>query len=176
VLKIAALVLAAASATQTPALMTSSPWWEKVTVTLSGDGKAQSCNYETNLKVAASNTCEVSGAAKGFSASSTSSGSKEELTRITFERRFVPGAAAPADTSMTPGDTLLGKQVMALAIDGSGAVKACKVIDKGGELTPEYGCDEAQTEKFEAMASRTAAAHRMGYMTVLVYGHEEHVA
>ena len=136
-LKIAALVLAAASATQTPALKSGTPWWEKVTVTLTGDGKAQSCNYETSLKVAASNTCDVSGGAKGFSASSTSSGSKEELTRITFERRFMPGVAAPADTSMTPGDTLLGKQVMALAIDGSGAVKACKVIDKGGEMTPD---------------------------------------
>ena len=42
-LKIAALVLAAASATQTPALKSGTPWWEKVTVTLTGDGKAQSC-------------------------------------------------------------------------------------------------------------------------------------
>lgn len=175
-LKIAALVLAAASATQTPALTSNSPWWEKVTVTLTGDGKAQSCKYETSLRVPASNTCEVSGGAKGFSASSTGSGSKEELTRITFERRFVPGIAAPADMAMEPGDTLLGKQVMALAIDGAGAVKGCKVVDKGGDMTPQYGCDEAQTEKFEAMATKTAAGHRMGYMTVLVYGHEEHVA
>jgi hypothetical protein len=176
VLKLAALALAAATATQSPALMSGQPWWEKVTVTLSGDGAAHSCKYETSLRVAASNTCQVSGGAKGFSASSTGSGSKEEITRITFERRFFPGVAAPADTTLEPGDTLLGKQVMALAIDGAGAVKACKIVAKGGDMTPEYGCDEAQTERFEATAKTAAADHRVGFMTVLVYGHEEHVA
>ena len=126
-LKVAALVLAAASAAQTPALVSSAPWWEKVTVTLRGDGKAQSCKYETSLSIAASNACEVSGEAKGFSASSDGSGSKEELTRITFERRFAPGVAAPADANLQPGDTLLGKQVMALAIDRAGPSKAARL-------------------------------------------------
>jgi len=176
VLKAAALILAAASATQTPALVSGSPWWEKVTVTLSGDGQARSCKYETSLHMAAANACQVSGQAKGFAASTDGSGSKEELTKITFERRFAPGVAAPADATLDPGDTLLGKQVMALAIDHAGSVKACKVVDKGGDMTPEYGCDEAKTERFEAMAAKTAAEPRLGYMTVLVYGHEEHVA
>lgn len=176
-LKVAALVLAAASATQTPALSSSAPWWEKVTVTLSGDGKTQSCKYETNLRVAASDACQVTADAKAFAAGSDSAGSKEELTRITFERRFVPGASAPGQANMQPGDTLLGQQVMALAIDSRGAVKACKVVDKSGDMTPEYGCDEAQTEHFEATGTKTAAAEpRLGTMTVLVYGHEEHVA
>jgi hypothetical protein len=67
---------------------------------------------------------------------------------------------------------LLGKQVMALAIDAAGAVKGCKVVATGGEMTPEYGCTEAQTERFDTVAS----APRQGFMTVLVYGHEEHVA
>jgi hypothetical protein len=172
VLKVAALILAAASAAPTPALVSTAPWFEKVTVTLSGDGKAQSCKYETNLKAPAGNACEVTGDGKDLASSAGSSGSKEELTRITFERQFVPGGAQPGEANLQPGDTLLGKQVMALAIDGAGAVKACKVIATGGEMTPEYGCDEAQTERFEAAAS----APRQGFMTVLVYGHEEHVA
>ena len=176
-LKVAALVLAAASATQTPALSSSAPWWEKVTVTLSGDGKTQSCKYETSLRVAPSDACQVTADAKSLAAGSDSSGSKEELTRITFERRFVPGASTPGKAAMQPGDTLLGQQVMALAIDARGAVKACKVVDKSGDMTPEYGCDEAQTERFESTGTKTAAAEpRLGTMTVLVYGHEEHVA
>ena len=176
-LKLAALVLAAASATQTPALVSSAPWWEKVTVTLSGDGKTQSCKYETSLRTAPSDACQVTGDAKSLAAGSHDSGSKEELTRITFERRFVPGMAAPGQATMQPGDTLLGQQVMALSIDGRGAVKGCKVVAKSGDMTPEYGCDEAQTEHFEATGAKTAAAEpRLGTMTVLVYGHEEHVA
>lgn len=173
-LKIAALAVAAATATQSPALVSSAPWWEKVTVTLSGDGNAHSCTYETNLRAAAANACEVSSGGKAFSASE--SGSKEELTRITFERRFVPGVAVPGEADMEPGDTLLGQQVMALAIDGAGAVKACKIVATAGDMTPEYGCDEAKTEKFEASAKPASGEHRLGYMTVLVYGHEEHVA
>lgn len=177
-LNVAALVLAAASAAQTPALVSSAPWWEKVTVTLTGDGKAQSCKYETSLRVAPSDACEVSGDAKGFAASSDSSGSKEELTRITFERRFQPGVAAPVNANLNPADTLLGQQVLALAIDQHGAVKACKVVATQGDMTPRYGCDEAKTEQFEATGgAKTAAAEpRLGFMTVLVYGHEEHVA
>ena len=178
-LKLAALVLAAASAAQTPALVSNAPWWEKVTVTLTGDGKAQSCKYETSLRIAPSDACEVSGDAKGFAASSdSSSGSKEELTRITFERRFQPGVAAPVDVNLNPADTLLGQQVLALAIDQHGAVKGCKVVTTRGDMTPRYGCDEAKTEQFEASGgAKTAAAEpRLGFMTVLVYGHEEHVA
>lgn len=180
-LKVAALVLAAASATQTPALVSSAPWWEKVTVTMTGDGKAQSCKYETSMRVAPDNACQVSDDAKGIAASADSSdssaGSKEEITRITFERRFQPGVAAPVDARLNPGDTLLGQQVMALSIDPHGAVKGCKIVATQGDMTPRYGCDEAKTEKFEASAVRTAAAEpRLGFMTVLVYGHEEHVA
>ena len=173
-LKIAALAVAAATATQSPALVSSTPWWEKVTVTLSGDGKAHSCTYETSLRVAAANACEVSGGGKAFSASS--GGSKEELTRITFERKFVPGVAAPGNASLQPGDTLLGQQVMALAIDEAGAVKACKIVARSGEMTPEYGCDEAQTEKFEPTGRTASAEPQLGFMTVAVYGHEEHMA
>ena len=72
----------------------------------------------------------------------------------------------------------LGQQVLPLAIDQHGAVKACKVVATQGDMTPRYGCDEAKTEQFEATGgTKTAAAEpRLGFMTVLVYGHEEHVA
>jgi hypothetical protein len=71
------------------------------------------------------------------------------------------------------GDTLLGEQVLALAIDHTGAVKSCAIVGKSGEMKPPYGCEEARSEKFEANA-RTAAQLRHGFMTVLVYGHEEY--
>ena len=75
---------------------------------------------------------------------------------------------------MQAGDTLLGRQVMALAIDQGGKVSGCKVVATSGDLTPEYGCEQATTEKFETNAGRESPP-RQGYMTVLIYGHSEHV-
>ena len=89
-LKVAALVLAAASAAQTPALVSSAPWWEKVTVTIAGDGKSNSCKYETSMVPDASKDCDVVGDAKSLGAGTATA--KNELTRLTFERRFNPGA------------------------------------------------------------------------------------
>jgi hypothetical protein len=172
VIKLALLALAAASATSSPALMSSAPWWEKVTITIAGDGNPQSCRYESSRRAQSAQSCEVdSGAATGAGGHSAS----DLLTRITFERRFSPGAA-PASGALEPGDKLIGQQVVALAIVSRGAVSGCKVVATSGEMTPEYGCDDASAERFEASAKRSAAAEpKRGYMTVLVYGHEEHV-
>ena len=57
VLKLAALLVASAAATtavasSTDTLVSSSPWWEKVTVTMDGNGKPEGCRYETSLKPA----------------------------------------------------------------------------------------------------------------------------
>jgi hypothetical protein len=183
VLKTAALVLAsaagalgaAASATAPDTLVSNSPWWEKVTVTINGDGKAESCRYETSLKPADASDCDV---ASTPVAAAKASASKGEFTRITFERRFDPGAA-PAKRALDTGDTLLGGQVMALAIDPKGEVKDCRVVAAAGAMRPSYSCDDAAAEKFQA--SLAGAAHkapppeREGYMTIIVYGHSEHM-
>lgn len=170
---IAALTLASATAHSAVTLLPSSPWWEKVTVTISGDGKPQSCRFESSLKPNAAQSCDVVG---NEAAQATSPGAKDQYTRITFERRFKPGAQ-PDSGELRPGETLLGGQVMALAIDSRGEVKNCKVISESGSMRPQYGCAEATTERFEASAGspRTAEPRREGYMTVIVYGHSEHV-
>ena len=173
-LNLAALVLAAASTASTastPALKSSAPWWEKVTVTVASDGKPKSCSYETSLKPQATAACEVSGNAADAAAGP--SGAKDEVTRITFERRFNP--SAQPDAKVQAGDTLLGSQVMSLAIDGAGAVKGCQIVSKSGSMTPDYGCEEAKAEKFEAGADGSAGQSLQGFMTILVYGHDEHV-
>jgi hypothetical protein len=163
-------IAASASKAET-ALSSTAPWWEKVTVTIAGDGKPQACRYETSFNPAAAKECDVTG---DQAAMAESSGNKSDVTRITFERRFTPGTA-PANAEIQPGDTLLGRQVMALAIDAAGSVKGCKVIATGGDMTPDYSCKDAQTEKFEASAAKATAAGREGVMTILVYGHAEHV-
>jgi len=66
---------------------------------------------------------------------------------------------------------LLSGQVLALAIDARGAVKGCKVVETSGSVAPNYGCSDAATERFTA----SAAQSRAGYLSVLVYGHSEHV-
>lgn len=178
VLKIAALVLAsataalgvAASASTPSTLVANSPWWEKVTVTLDGNGKPEACSYQTSLKSAVDN-CDVD---SGQAAVATkASASKGEVTRITFERRFDPGKE-PAKPNLEAGDTLLGGQVMALAIDPRGMVKDCHIVATSGELQPQYSCSDATAERFQASVGGTQKEED-GYMTILVYGHSEHM-
>ena len=171
---IAALALASASAHSTAPLTSNASWGERVTVTVGDDGKPKTCRYETSLQPGAPQDCSASGS--GVAAGAGSSSSKDQYTSITFERRFTPGAT-PRTESLQPGETLLGGQVMALAIDGHGAVKGCKVVATTGGVTPDYGCDEATAERFEASSgsARATAPEREGYMSVIVYGHPEHM-
>jgi hypothetical protein len=170
---IAALALASATAHSPATLNSSSPWWERVTVTISGDGKTQSCRFESSLKPNDAQACDVVNS-DAAAASKASAGSKDEYTRITFERRFSPGTQP--ETPLQAGEKLLGGQIMALGIDGHGAVKTCKIVAQTGSMRPDYGCAEAQAERFEASAGEPhpATTHE-GYMTIIVYGHSEHV-
>jgi hypothetical protein len=169
---LAALLLIAAPATAAAPALSTGAWWEKVTVTMTDDGKTRSCSYETSRPSQKPKQCAVVGA-EGLGSHTV--GSKGEYTKITFERRFHPGAT-PLQEAVQAGDTLLGRQVMALAIDGGGKVSGCKIVDASGDLKPEYGCEEASAEHFEASAGAGAKATREGFMTILIYGHSEQVA
>ena len=175
-LKLAVLAAAAASATTSPALVSNAPWWEKVTVTIAGDGKPQACQYEASHPGTASSECEVEGAGSLATSAKSPTGAPDQFTKITFERRFIPGDSQPTKAEIAPGDTLLGGQVMALAIDKAGEVQGCKVVARAGDVAPDYGCDEATAEKFEASAGDHSAPPAQGYMTILVYGHQENLA
>ena len=164
---------AAASTKADSTLSPTAPWWEKVTVTIAGDGKSNSCRYQSSVSPAASADCDVVGDAKSLGDSAPAS--KDQFTRLTFERRFNPGSLAPEDAALETGDTLLGRQVMSLAIDAAGKVKGCHVISRSGDMTPSYGCEDAQAEHFTASAAKPGAATHAGFMTILVYGHEEHL-
>jgi hypothetical protein len=168
---IAALTLASATANSAASLLPSTPWWERVTVTISGDGKPQSCRFESSRRPEGGQSCDVVGDEAGLA---SSSGAKDQYTRITFERRFKPGAQ-PAANDLQPGETLLGGQVMALGIDSRGAVKTCRVVAESGSVRPQYGCAQATAERFEASAGTPRPEAREGYMTIVVYGHSEHV-
>ena len=168
-----AVAAAATTSTDSDTLVSTAPWWEKVTVTIGGDGKTQACRYESSLKPADAESCDVADSASAAKAGA-SSGSKAELTKITFERRFSPGVE-PASPKLQTGDTLLGGQVMALAIDAHGQVRKCQVVAASGDMKPDYGCDEATAERFDASAGSAQKVAREGYMTILVYGHPEHV-
>jgi hypothetical protein len=154
------------------ALESSAPWWEKVTVTISNDGQPRSCMFESSLRPDAGQACQVQ--ASQAAAARTAGGSKDSYTRITFERRFNPEWKPEANEAPT-GDMLLGRQVMSLAIGAKGAVEGCRIVDASGDMKPEYGCKEASAERFQAAATTEHAAPRQAYMTILVYGHSEHV-
>ncbi|MFL6722258.1 MAG: hypothetical protein ACJ8FT_10725 [Sphingomonas sp.] len=171
---IAALALASASAHSAATLTSTGPWWERVTVLVTDDGEPQSCHYESSFQPAGGKDCSV---VKSQAAAASSAGAKDQFTRITFERRFSPGAKPDAEP-LQAGETLLGGRVMALAIDANGAVKDCQIVATSGSVAPQYGCDELAGERFEASVGgvhNRAAAAREGYMSVLVYGHSEHV-
>lgn len=169
-LALAALFLASASVDASPALTFESPWWEKFTFTMTGDGTQQACSYQTNLASSGTQSCGDDGSQAPRQHNASAGGS---YTKITVERRFTP-ASQPDPLDVQAGDTLLGGQVLALAIDKAGTVQTCKVVGAQGDLTPPYGCDEAKTEKFDASAPRSVGAVRHAFMTVLVYGHEEY--
>jgi hypothetical protein len=164
-----------APASGSDALVSSTPWWERITVTVAGDGQSHSCLFESSLEPNGAKDCDVVGSeAVASQSSGQSSGAKDQYTRISFERRFTPGAQ-PASGDLQLGDRLLGRQVMALAIDAGGAVKGCKIVAASGVMTPDYGCAEASAERFQASAAKDSDSAREGTMTILVYGHAEHV-
>ena len=173
-LKLAALAFAASTTLATPAtnenpLDATGPWWEKITVTMTGDGKPQSCRYESS--VGGKDSCAVEGNdGKAVGKSDNS----EQFTKITFERRFAPGEKLPDAGKLHPGDTLIGGSIMALAIDAKGAVKGCEVVATSGGVKPDYGCEEAAAEKFAA-STNAPSEPKQAYMTILVYGHSEQV-
>ena len=169
---IAALALASASAHSAAALTSTAPWWERVTVLVADDGQARSCRYESSLQPAAGKDCTVENA-QASAAKEAGGPAKNEFTRITFERRFSLGAKP--DMALQPGETLLGGRVMSLAIDAGGAVKDCHVIATSGAVTPQYTCADISAERFEASAGASSTAPREGYMSIIVYGHSEHV-
>jgi len=176
-LTLAAVPVIANAATPLP----NAAWWEKVTIKMSGDGEARACQYTTS-RVGKSDGAdckvekEASAVAAQAASSPTESAAKDgTTTTITFERRFTPGTAKPAEADLATGETLLGGEVMALAIDHAGKVSGCRVVDTSGDTGVAYGCDEAAAEKFETAAAAAAGEHRLGFMTILVYGHNEHV-
>lgn len=148
------------------------PWWEKITVTMDGDGKTESCKYESSGEAQSSDDCALFSASMSNSESQTPASS--QFTKLTFERRFSPGAAIPTDVPLATGDTLLGREVMALAINGRGRVTGCTVVTTSGDLPPEYSCNDASAEHF-ALPGK-GADPRQGFFTIRIYGHSEHVA
>lgn len=170
-LSLAGLLLAAATATSSP-LTSASPWWEKVTYTISGEGAQQTCRYESSATAADTEACDDPASEPIAAAASGAAGA---YTKITIERRFTPGDQ-PDAAKLEPGDTLLGGQVMMLSIDEAGTVSGCRLLAASGDLRPAYGCREARAERFQASAARQAREVRRGFMTILVYGHEGHLA
>ena len=166
------LVALAAAATATPAypaLNASVPWWDKITMVMDSNGAEKSCTYETSLTPSASSGCETDDSGLPSKNAKTPNG---VVTKVSFERRFSPGEK-PEPGRLQPGDTLLGRQLIHLTIDASGAVQSCRVVDVSGEV-PDYGCKEAQTETF-VKAGAPRGDVQQAFMTILVYGHAEQV-
>ena len=171
-LGLVALALTAASAGATPSLTSNAPWWERVVYTIDDEGGQQSCRYESSFDGSARSCDDVGATGEAPPAAATSAGS---YAKITIERRFTPGGD-PDRGALHAGDTLLGGQVMALSFNSDGTVRGCRVVSASGDVRPVYGCDEARAERFEASAARATEAEQEGYMTILVYGHEEYIA
>jgi hypothetical protein len=138
---------------------------------MTDDGAQQACRYESSM--AGAKNCDDGDDSTPPSVQPAASGSTGTYTKITIERRFTP-AIQPDPLTVATGDTLLGGQVLSLAIDGKGSVSSCQVVGKSGSVRPPYGCDEARTEHFLASAASSAGQLHHGFMTVLVYGHEEY--
>ena len=170
-LALVAAVLAAS--TPTPMLEASVPWWEKITVTVDDKGAQQSCKYQSSLSARGAETCDE--AMASTIASPKAQGGSGAFSKLTFERRFSPGATLD-NGRLETGDKLLGQQVMFLTIDGDGSIQSCRVVGTSGDMLPAYGCEQAKSEQFRAEASAASDAPRQAFMTIRVYGHQEQIA
>ena len=168
---LAILAAALAATTPSPILEASMPWWERITVTVDDKGKQQACRYEASLSRAGEKACDERMAASVAPGRQSASG---RYSKVTFERRFSPGSQLDSGR-LQPGDQLLGRQVMFLTIDTEGSIESCDVVATSGEMAFQYDCDEARKEHFRAQASAGPGA-RQAFMTVLAYGHSEHIA
>lgn len=157
----AATALSAGSGQLLPA---QSSWWERVDVTLSGNGATQTCEFTASH--ARAEHCDAVKASVSEAASPASA----QLTKLTFERKFIPGDRAPGSVETDVGDTLIAAHMMELSIDASGAVSHCQVIASAGDERPDFGCEEAKAERYAA----TAGGSR-GYMTIAVSAHREQI-
>ena len=168
---LALLAAALAASAQSPILEASMPWWERITVTVDDKGKQQSCRYQISLLPSGTKTCDEAMAASVAGGSKSGPGA---FSKLTFERRFSPGSALD-DGKLEPGDRLLGRQVMFLTFDPKGLIESCHVVAKTGDMAFQYDCDEARAEQFRAPAGDYPSP-RQAFMTVLAYGHTEHLA
>ena len=167
---LALVVAALAASTASPALDTSVPWWEKVTVTFDEKGDRKSCRYEASQSSAGVTECDKE------MAESLPAGQGEpgRFSKFTFERRFSPGGQLDSGR-LQPGDELLGRKVLFLTFDTAGSLQSCKVMAATGDMSFHYDCQEARKEKFRVQAS-VGVSPRQAFMTVLAYGHSEHIA
>ena len=138
---------------------------------MDSNGAEKACTYESSLTPSDSSECETDESGMPSKNAKTPNG---VVTKLTFERRFSPGER-PEPGRLQPGDTLLGRQLIHLSIDGTGAVKGCRIVDASGEV-PDYGCKEAKTETFAVKASAPERGMHQAFMTILVYGHAEQLA
>ena len=163
---LALFAAALAASTPTPVLEASVPWWERVTVTLDDKGKQQSCRYEKSLSPSSAGDCDEATAA---SVGGGARGPVGVYSKVTYERRFSLGRVDSG--RLQPGDKLLGRQVMFLAIDASGRITACNVVATTGDVAFQYDCDAVRKEQFRAPAEA-----RQAFMTIVAYGHSEQIA
>lgn len=151
-------------------LETAVPWWERITVVVDDKGQQQSCRYERSISPRVAEPCDKAIAA---SINTVGGGTAGVFTKMTYERRFSPAGKLDSGR-LQPGDTLLGRQVMYLTFDASGAISSCKVVAASG-ASPHYDCDQVKKEQFRPAAGPAPAA-RQAFMTVLAYGHTEAIA
>ena len=158
------------NATESAALESAVPWWEKVTVTVDDKGEKK-CLFEASLSGKGQEACDKDLAE---SIPAGKSGQAGLYSKLTFERRFSPGAIRLDSGRLQPGDTLIGRQVMFLTLEADGSIASCHVVSTAGESPSDYDCDEVKKEQFKAQASETPGA-RQAFMTVLAYGHSEQI-
>lgn len=166
-------LLAASTSSPGPQLESAMPWFERISVTVDGHGKQQSCLYQFSLNGSGPVACDEAMASSIPAVSSK--GSAGLYSKLTFERRFSPGTRLDSGR-LQAGDKLLGQQVMFLTIAADGSIDSCKIVGSSGDLTPTYGCDEAKAEQFRAAASAAQTPPRQAFMTIRVFGHQEQIA
>ena len=95
---------------------------------------------------------------------------------ITWPTRLGPIFAGGWGAAFDLGQSeLLGRKVLFLTFDADGSISSCNVVAATGDMAFKYDCEQARSEQFRVQASAATGAHQ-AFMTVLAYGHSEHLA
>ena len=149
--------------------MPNEAWATRITMTFGPDGRLASCRmtFEGAIGTTAqSQPCPPGVPPPG----AVHPGLPGGASSLSFESRFTPGP--PMSMALAPGDVLLSEASVSIAVDATGHVASCALIDAQGELASGPVCEGPLRTVFRPRVGPDGKpAPFTATMSVIVFSH-----